>query len=86
MKNLAKVGVNWKKKLEKVNSIDRISCFDFSFALSLADAEKLEYESDGGGGGKKKVGGVASKKRSPVQSKKRPANSPPPTNGKKKKR
>ena len=59
-----------------------------SSLLLLADAEKLDYESDHGGRGKKKGGGVgtSSKKRSPVQSKKRPAHSPPSNQTKKKKK
>lgn len=90
MKNLVKVGVNWKKKHEKVD----IQSFNIHrLFLSLADAEKADYESDHGGRSKKKIGGITkkhspiqSKKRSPVQSKKRPAYSPPSTSIKKKKK
>jgi hypothetical protein len=87
MKNPAKVGVNSKKKQEKVDSISTHVSYLFFFIL-LADAEKLDYESDNGGRSKRKGGGggASSKKHSPVRSKKRPAHSPPPTNGKKKKR
>ena len=76
-----------KKKHEEVC----FTCFLFSavlydlFFVLLADAEKLDYDSDRGGRNKKKGGGI-SKNRSPVKSKKRPAHSPPSTVGKKKKR
>ncbi len=88
MKNQAKVGANLKKKQEKVNWIlffNRL--FSYLFFIWLADAEKLEYDSDNGGRNKSKGGGSSTKKRSPaVTSKKRPAHSPPATNGKRKKR
>jgi hypothetical protein len=76
-KNQAKVGVNSKKKLEKVRTTALLCFLSLSLSL-LADAEKLEYESDSGGRGKKKAGAAVTKKR--------PASSPPPTDGKKKKR
>ena len=92
MKNRVKVGVNSKKKQEKVCCMpSSLFAFPMLLSIQLADAEKLEYDSDNGGQGKKKSGGgggggTASKKRSPIVSKKRPAHSPPPTNGKRKKR
>ena len=73
-----------RKGLIEFSRNSSIICFS-----RLADAEKLDYESDHGGRGKKKGGGggggASSKKRSPVQSKKRPAHSPPANQSKKKK-
>jgi hypothetical protein len=63
--------------------------------LFIADADKMEYDSDNGGRNKKKGrssatsnnrSSVVSKNRSSVVSKKRPARSPPPTNNKKRRR
>lgn len=88
MKNRVKVGVNQKKKQDEVSWMFFYikMAYQYFYVLNcfLADAEKLDFDSDDGGRSKKK-GGVSSKK-SPVKSKKRPAQSPPPMNGKKKKK
>jgi hypothetical protein len=52
--------------------------------MFIADAEKLDYDSDNGNRSKKK--GMISGKVTSIGSQKRSARSPPPTNNKKKKR
>lgn len=78
--------LEWTGRRSKKRLIKFIEFFQSIFFILLADAEKIDYESDHGDRSKKKGGGASSKKHSPVRSKKRPAHSPPATNSKKKKR